>query len=732
MAYFSRTTWLAFAEIHSHGAEEALKEQFYLSRYETAGVIQQVSRRSEGHIDALQEIDTILATAQTDDGQKVALIRGVMAHKKLTAAQLIADEQRLETLKTINQPVQERADFYQALEGISQRLQLRVSAILQVLTFESTQPPTYLGQAIDYYQHRAGELTATSALPLDFLDMTERQHIFTTGGKLRLSLYKVLLFRAVCAGLREGTLAVLSSYEYRSVDEYLIPADQWQTHREEYLQRAGLIHLRRSAPVLTALNERLNAQFAQTNGRLATNAQVYYDAGGGWHLHRYRAETDDQEADVRSLYPASRVVSLREVLTQVDKLTGFLGCFAHKGLPQKPTRPPAPLLQAAIIGYGENIGIRKMALISRHLEVNRLETVATQYFSPEMTLAANDCILTQSNALPLTALYSRPDGLVHTGSDGQKYDVSLPSLRAAASFKYYGNGEGVVVYSGLDKAGQLIYSTVFTASERESPYVLDVILSNQVVQSEAHSTDMHGFSEPNFALTGLLGVDFRPRFKTIHSQQLYSLDAVANYKALGYKLVPQSRVDYEYLVEHWDELLRFLTTIKLGYSPASTLLKRLNSYARMHPLYRALKALGRLYKTDYILRYVDEEALRKSVEGVLSKVEHSNRLSHAVTLGNQGAFGWRNQYEVDVANGCRRLIMNAINFYNLLLLSDKLNATPLGTERSELLTTILRTSTHTWHHINLQGEYDFSESAPVESWFNLELLKNVSLTLIKK
>ena len=31
-----------------------------------------------------------------------------------------------------------------------------------------------------------------------------------------------------------------------------------------------------------------------------------------------------------------------------------------------------------------------------------------------------------------------------------------------------------------------------------------------------------------------------------------------------------------------------------------------------------------------------------------------------------------------------------------------------------MLATILRSSTHTWHHINLQGEFDFSEVGPLK------------------
>jgi len=53
------------------------------------------------------------------------------------------------------------------------------------------------------------------------------------------------------------------------------------------------------------------------------------------------------------------------------------------------------------------------------------------------------------------------------------------SLRASASFKYFGNGQGITIYSHLDEVGQLIYSTAFSAADRESPYMLDAITYNE-------------------------------------------------------------------------------------------------------------------------------------------------------------------------------------------------------------------------------------------------------------
>jgi len=710
-----------------NSCEQQLKEQYYQSRYVTAQLVHQVSRRSETHIAVLSSIERIVDQTEIADGQKVEQIKALLQLKKLTEASLLQDQQRLAELRMINLPVHEREDFYLALEKASLRLQIRVAGIVQELVFDPHTSHPHLLTAIHHFQARRGEITAAGNLSLAHLDMNEQQRVITDAGKLRVSLYKVLLFRQIRDQLRDGTLNVLSCYDYRAFEEYMLPRNQWLTHREEWLERSNLTQYSRPAPTLIALNEELNALFGSTNKGMTTNAQVYFDAAGDWHMHRYRAVEPDGLSPSRLLYPTNRVISLREVLIQVDQLTHFLDAFTHKGFVAKPTRPAQRLLLAAVIGYGENIGIRKMALISKNITAATLETVATQYFSPEMTLKANDCILSKSNVLPLTDLFRRQAEFIHTGSDGQKYDVSVPSLRASASFKYFGNGEGKSVYSHLDEAGQLIHSTVFNAADRESVYLLDAILYNEVITPDAHATDSHGFSEPNFAITGLIDIELRPRFKTLHTQQLYSIDAPSLYRAEGYKLVPEGRIDYEHLVSQWDDILRLVVTVKLGYAKASTLFRRLNSYARQHPLYRALKDLGRLYKTRFILRYIAQPSLREATEGMLSKVEHANNFSSALTLGNNGAFTWQTHDEQLIAEGCKRLIMNAINYYNLLLMSDKLHRCTTESEKEELLATILTSSTHTWHHINLQGEYDFSDDIPAVIPFNVEALMRLSL-----
>ena len=55
------------------------------------------------------------------------------------------------------------------------------------------------------------------------------------------------------------------------------------------------------------------------------------------------------------------------------------------------------------------------------------------------------------------------------------------------------------------------------------------------------------------------------------------------------------------------------------------------------------------------------------------------------------------------------VIADDIILWNYLYLSEKLYNTPEGTQRNELIAQIKRSSILTWHHIIMQGEYDFSD-----------------------
>lgn len=99
----------------------------------------------------------------------------------------------------------------------------------------------------------------------------------------------------------------------------------------------------------------------------------------------------------------------------------------------------------------------------------------------------------------------------------------------------------------------------------------------------------------------------------------------------------------------------------------------------------------------------------KTFENPLNKLESSNKFGKAVFHGNSQEFHMSTKEEQLIADGCKRLIENAIICWNYLYLSKKMNNVGSDVEKDTMTKTIKNGSVITWQHINLQGEYDFSE-----------------------
>ena len=162
--------------------------------------------------------------------------------------------------------------------------------------------------------------------------------------------------------------------------------------------------------------------------------------------------------------------------------------------------------------------------------------------------------------------------------------------------------------------------------------------------------------------------------------------------------------------------------MKLRPAAASQLFKRLNSYSKQHTLYRALKEFGKIPKSLFILDYVDNSVLRQSIEKQLNKIESAQKFSKAVSFEHNQEFIHSDKEEQEIAESCRRLIKNAIICWNYLYLSQKLSETDSEERKTEIRNAVRDGSVVTWQHVNLHGEYDFSDEKLQDS-IGLDLTK---------
>ena len=681
------------------------KDRYYAARTEQRRAVRAfVDGVDHAALSPLRTIETIAFSLEWSDAEKVQRIQEVLTDR---SAQRHTVQAQLHTFQIQTQGEAEDADYYAVLAAQSRKLQNRVTDLVKVLAFQGEETSDLMA-AIAHYKAKDGQVMQTA--PVDFLKPQEQHAVLDDAGTIRIPLYKALLFIKVAEAIKGGVLNFRHSYKYRSLDDYLIPQAAWEASRDAYLQRAELTPVADCQSTLQAFAARLDQQYQQTNRHLLAgeNPYVHFHKDGTFHVSTPKADAEDSES-LLGVLPNRRYISLLETLATVNRFTHFLDAFVPWRVAYARAKPPDRTFLAGITGYGCFIGIYKIASISSGITEAELESTVNGYFTLENIHSANDRIVHFMDQLELPEIYRQPDGFVHTSSDGQKFAVAVDSLHASYSFKYFGQDQGVSTYTFIDMRHFLPYSLVISAAEHEAHYVLDGLMHNDVVKSDIHSTDTGGYSEILFGAMHLLGFTFAPRLKNVAKRQLYAFQTRREYQQQGYKLLPHGVIKTECIEGQWDDILRFIATIKLKESTASQLFKRLNSYSRQHPLYHALKEFGKLPKSDFLLRYMDTLELRQAIEKQLNKGENAKKFARAVSFGNNQEFLYGEQVEQEIAEGCRRLIKNAIICWNYLYLTQQIAAAESDERRQEILAAVRNGSVVTWQHINLHGEYDFSD-----------------------
>ena len=663
----------------------------------------------------IHEIQTIVnSTSLTADQKVTAIAKAVNKKENIEAS--------VTTLKKDIEVIHEGKSYYDILEESSLKLQNRVADIIKHTVFDENSGKPLLVEAILYYQNKSGNIDKHA--PTTFLNKEQLDALTNDDGKFRVSLYKVFLFLSIADVIKSGVLNLVHSQKYLSLDDYLISKADWDQHKDKYMQHAELTDFSDCKKTLNLLNQELEDRYEETNNNFINNKNPYltFRKDGTFHIKTPKLE-ETECLSLGTIFPDKKYISLLEVLYTVDQASGFLEEFEHWHAKYNNQKPDKKTFFAGIMAYGCDIGHRKFAQISKHINESELDNTLNWYFSLSNIQNANDKVLQFMDNMELPNIYLNEDNMLHTSSDGQKIEVAVDSLNANYSFKYLGKEKGSSVISFIDTRQFMWHSTVISSAEREAPYVIDGLMHNDVIKSDIHSTDTHGYSEVIFATTYLLGFTFAPRIKGIGHQHIYAFKNKENSCVKKEGFIPHKYINEELINAQWDGILRFIATIRLKTTTASQLFRRLNSYSKQHPLYKALKEFGKIPKSSFILNYADDPKLRQRIEKQLNKVEGSHKLSKAISIGSNSEFIQGEKEEQEIAEACRRLMKNAIISWNYMYLCKKIKTEKDEDIKKDLLDAIKNGSVMRWGHFNLHGEYDFADEKMVDS-IGLALPKN--------
>ena len=200
-----------------------------------------------------------------------------------------------------------------------------------------------------------------------------------------------------------------------------------------------------------------------------------------------------------------------------------------------------------------------------------------------------------------------------------------------------------------------------------------------------------------FALCHLLGFRFAPRIRNIGDTRLYSLEKPSTYATLSPLI--GGIVNKRQITGHWDEILRLATSIKHGSVTASLMLRKLGAYPRQNGLAVALRELGKIERTLFLLQYISSVELRRRIHVGLNKGEAKNALARAVFFNRLGELRDRTHENQRHRASGLNLVVAAIVLWNTVYL-ERAVAAIRETGQAVSDETLAHLSPLKWEHIN--------------------------------
>ncbi len=410
------------------------------------------------------------------------------------------------------------------------------------------------------------------------------------------------------------------------------------------------------------------------------------------------AVPEEAEAVVLDLYARLPGVRITELLLEVDDEIGFTEAFTHlrTGVP---CADRIGLLNV-LLAEGLNLGLSKMAGATNSHDYFQLSRISRWHVESETMARALAMVIEAQSSLPMARFWGA--GLT-ASSDGQFFPTTRQGEAMNLINAKYGHEPGLKAYTHVsDQFGPFATQTI-PATVNEAPYILDGLLMTGAGQKiREQYADTGGFTDHVFAVTALLGFQFIPRIRDLPSKRLHLFDPASCPEEL--KGLIGGKVKEALITSNWPDILRSVATMATGAMPPSQLLRKFAAYPRQHELAVALREIGRVERTLFIIDWLLDADMPRRAQIGLNKGEAHHALKNALRIGRQGEIRDRTSEGQHFRITGLNLLAATIIFWNTKHLGNAVTQRKHdGLEcPAELLAHI---SPLGWAHILLTGEY---------------------------
>lgn len=534
--------------------------------------------------------------------------------------------------------------------------------------------------------------------PTCFLRRTSKWHQHLKAqddGDLRL--WEVAVLFHLRDAFRSGDIWLSHSKRYGDLKQILVPAqaitanarlmvplnpEAWIANRKAKME-SGLVRLAKAARSGTIPGGSIENGVLHVD-RLSTNAPHGADEM------------------ILDLYKRMPEVRITDILMDVDAATGFTDAFTHlrTGVPCK---DKIGLLNV-LLAEGINLGLSKMAEATNTHDYWKLMRLSRWHVESEALNRALAMVVEAQAKLPMAAFWGMGTS---ASSDGQFFSTTRQGEAMNLVNAKYGRDPGLKAYTHVsDQFAPFAIQTI-PATVSEAPYILDGLLMNETGKRiREQYADTGGFTDHVFAVTSILGYQFIPRIRDLPSKRLYVFDPANSPKELRGLLGGKIREGL--ITSNWPDILRIAATMTAGTIAPSQILRKLASYPRQNDLAAALREIGRVERTLFMIDWVLDADMQRRTQIGLNKGESHHALKNALRIGRQGEIRDRTTEGQHYRMAGLNLLAAIVIYWNTARLGEAVQQRKqAGLSTPPAL--LAHTSPLGWAHILLTGEYRWSK-----------------------
>jgi TnpA family transposase len=513
--------------------------------------------------------------------------------------------------------------------------------------------------------------------------------------------FEVCVFYQVIIKLKSGDLFILGSDNYSDYREQLIGWDEYNKSINEYGNRLNMNF--ETDAFMDNLKNWLNEMITNTDQSFPKNQYLKIVNGEAILSKPEKKKKPKQLLKIESLI-SERLspVNILEILIDTEYWLNWTRYFGSVSGHETKLEEPIERFLATVFCYGCNLGPSQASKSLKKLNRKQIAWINQRYSSEEKLEKMIRLIIDAYNQFTLPKYWGNTKT---AAADGTKLDVTDNNLISEYHIRY--GGYGALGYYLVATNYIALFSHFIPCGVWEGVYILDTFFNsnnedNDDIQPDTIHSDTQGQNEPIFGLSYLLGINLMPRIRNWKHLKLYRVNEDDKYEHIDELF--SDTIDWDIIKMHLPDMLRVALSIKEGKITPSTILRKLGTYSKKNRLYKAFRELGRVIRTGYLMRYINDPELRSTIQSATNKNEAFNGFSKWISFG--GIINENNRDEQRKIIKYNHLIANCIIFYNVFSITKILQELIMEgySIDGDILSCI---SPYLTEHINRFGQYDF-------------------------